>query len=313
MDETRTMSRISNNDELAYFVKARRRNLVSCYERLATEMAKFGESKQETIYRSLADDAERLSISETQSVSGTQKSGTAYVPLPANADFPDVASLWTPYTIWAFAVSNEVHLFEELVAANISIVSSHLRSALAVEARACLDRAAKYREQRRIAFHSERLSDESARFPDIRRIDTHQDFAHVALAIERYFQSLLVIYDKTSGDLGDVIDAAGKAISYLEPVVHDATISRRLERPLKRLAKVTSSQTAKSNEATCGIMKIAIEADRIFDYYDHVFESAQDSQIVDASQHLSANVLGRLRAIRSRLKDAEIASGNPHG
>lgn len=302
------MGQISNSDELASFIRERRRKLNGCYERLADEMAMIGETGLGAIYRSLAEDAERFSASETKTGRGTPKSGAAYVPVPANADLPDVAGLSTPYTIWAFAVSNEVHFFEELVEANISISDSNLQSSLALEARACLDRADGYRIQRRLAFHEERLSSEIASFPDIRRIDTIEDFAHVALAIEHYFQSLLSGYDGPPEKLAHVIETTGEAISYLVPVARDGAASKRLMRPLKRLANVTSNQSGKSAKATYGIAKIAIEADRIFDYYDQIFESTLDLEVTAASQYLSAVILERLRTLRTLL-DTEDANG----
>lgn len=308
MNETFIIGQISKSDELASFIRERRQKLTGCYERLADEMAMIGETKLEAIYRSLAEDAERLSTSEMKTERGTPKRGTAYVPVPANADLPDVAGLSTPYTIWAFAVSNEVHLFEELAAANISISDSKLQSALALEARACLDRADGYRIQRRLAFHAERLSSEIASFPDIRRIDTIEDFAHVALAIEHYFQSLLSGYDGQPEELASVIETTGEAISYLDPVARSGGASNRLTRPLKRLANATSNQSGNSIRATYGVAKIAIEADRIFDYYDQIFESTLDLEVTRASQYLSAVILERLRTLRTLL-DTEAANG----
>ena len=307
MDKTHTMSRISSSDELASFVRKRRQALAGRYEKLAIEMAKFGQPELETIYRSLADDAVQQSLPENQADSGKPTNGASYVPVPANTEITDVASLSTPYTIWAFAVSNELHLFDELVAANVSLDSSHLQSELAVEARACLDRAAKYRAQRRIAFHAGRLSDEIAQFPDIRRIDTVEDFAHVGLAIEHYFQRLFENYDGSAGDISDIVEATSTAISYLEPVAQNADISKRLENPLKRLARVTSKQVGGIATDVRRMTQIALEADRIFDYYDRVFETAQDPEVTEASQHLSANVVGRLRILRRLQETAGVS------
>jgi hypothetical protein len=298
MDKSRSTSRISSGEALASFVMKQRQALAESYEGLAVEMAKFGETKLEAIYRSLVDDAVPHSALETQSASGAPANGVSYVPVPAKAGLPDVASLSTPYAIWAFAVSNEVQLFERLVAVNISIDSSLLQSALAAEALACLDRAANYRTQRRLAFHAGRLSDEIAQFPDIRRIDTIEDFAHVALAIEHYFQRLFENYDGSAGDISDIVEASGSAISYLEPMAKNAAISKRLENPLKRLARVTSRMVGGTATDAHRMTQIALEADRIFDYYDRVFETAQDLQITRASQHLSASTLDRLRSLR---------------
>ncbi len=308
MDKPRTMSRISSNEELSSFVMEHRQALADRYERLAYEMAKFGETKLEAIYRSLVDDAVPQVAEETKTASGAPSKGAAYVPVPAKANLPDVASLSTPYSIWAFAVSNEVQLFEQLVAVNISIESCRLQSALAAEALACLDRAANYRVQRRLAFHAGRLSDEIAQFPDIRRIDTIEDFAHVALAIERYFKRLFENYDGSAGDISHIVEASRSAIKYLEPIAKNADISKRLEKPLTRLARATSSQFGGAATDTRRMMQITLEADRIFDYYDRIFETAQDSQITLAAQHLSASILDRLRMLRG-LQDVTGASG----
>lgn len=297
------MKRISSGDDLASFVLDRRQALADRYELLASEMSKFGEPELESIYQSLAKDAVHRNTAKTQT------NGAAYVPLPRNVDLPDVASLSTSYSIWAFAVSNELRLLDELTTANISIGDSHMQSALAEEARACLDRAANYREQRRIAFHAERLSDKIAQFPDIRRIDTVEDFAHVALAIEHYFSLLLEGYDGSAGDISEIIHASDKAILYLEPIGQSSDVSKRLGNPLKRLAKVTASQVGGTATNSRRMTQITLEADRIFDYYDRVFETAQDPEVTTASQLLSNSILDRLRILRG-LQSAADHSGN---
>ncbi len=296
MDKSPSLSRITSGDELADFVLALRKAVAVRYEQLAIEMAKIGEPKLETIYRSLAGDArQRGALDE-----GSARSA----PKPENIDIPEVARLWTPYAVWAFAVSNEIHFFETLASANVPIDSSRLRSALAIEARACLDRAANYRVQRRLAFHAERISEEIAQFPDIRRIDTVEDFAHVALAIERYFRLLVESHEPAASGLGAVAETGESAIAYLEPVARAADMSNRLRNPLKRLAKVSPSQVGGTVSGDFALAKIALEADRIFDYYDRVFETAQDQQVVEASQHLSTNALDRLRNLRALQDEA---------
>lgn len=298
MNASTRATRIQNQDEFSAVVRALRENLSGRYVRLGREMKKIGEPTLEAIFHALLTDIEegnapraRLKPTEDENHLVATKDPLANGPR-------ELDGLWSPYAIWAFAVRNEIDMFEELTSLNIPIDDAHLQTALATEAQACLSRAATYRVQRRLAFHAERLANEVAQFPDIRRIDTVEDFAHVALAIEQYFMGLLRRHNGSEPGISDVVLTTEKAVSDLESMTQGADVPKRLQNALKRLTGATSHAPPPAEISNSVIAKIALEADRIFDYYDRVFDTSLDPHVIEAAQRMSANTVDRLRLLR---------------
>ncbi len=293
MTTTRRRQLITDRVAFDTVVHAMRRRLVELYECLASEMAKIGAQDLEDIFRTL--------IAEGDTASPARDIPNADAPASTEGskiDEPALAAVWNAYAVWAYAVRNEVQLFEDLTSLSIPIDNEDLRNALGVEARASLDRAARYRVRRRLAFHADRLANSVAQFPDIRRIDTFEDFAHVALAVERYFLGLCLRFEDSATELARVIGPTGELVGGLERTVKPTEPPRRLRNALKRLESVSFEPGSDGPVTAGGVAKVAIEADRIFDYYDRVFETSLDLEVSAAAQQFAADAVERLRILK---------------
>lgn len=295
---------IKNSSGELSFVRERRKALAQLYGGLARTMGQVGKTDLEAPFIALAADAGKQANTKPQTAG--EKTGAAPEPIVARgspgpvtiSDFP------SQYAVWAFAVDNEMALFGDIIDLASRADGPGERAVLMKAAGDCLDRAARYRIERRIAYHALRVSEEIAQFPDIRRIDALEDFVYVALAIERYFCRLLECHDEVGGGIGAIMTATDKIIAGLEPMAQDTHPSRRLDRPLKRLEKIAGRPVGARPAGADNWARLAVEAGRIFDYYDQVFETAQDPQVMALSQRLSASAIERLRLLRKMRNDA---------
>ena len=290
--------KVLDENEFSAIVRGWREELADRYEKYALDMAKIGEPDLADIFRLLIKDLSADVISKNRTGA---KAADAYTPdatAVSATERTGMRGLWSAYSIWTFAVRNETQRFEELTSLNIPMDAQDLRSTLAVEARACLDRAARYRAQRRLAFHADRLANKIAQFPDVRRIDTVEDFAHVALAIERYFLALMRRLSTTKSKLADIIDATESDITELEQTAGATEVPSRLKNALKRLENASRNPRIAVGASAGIVTKVALEANRLFEFYDRVFETSQDPQVTDAAQHLAVHVIERLRILK---------------
>ena len=291
---------ITNADELGAIVRRRRDDLAGRYEKHASDMAKIGEPDLARVFRALVDDSRADELPQARPGPNAVQTYVPDATALVAAEPVEIEGQWSAYSIWAVAVRNETKLFEDLTSLGVPMSALDLRSALAVEARACLDRAARYRVQRRLAFHANRLANETARFPDVRRIDTVGDFAHAALAIECYFLALMRQFNGSGPTLADVVDATERAIAHLEQITQTTEVPKRLQNALRRMQSASRNPKfpvgASGNTAT----RVALEANRIFDYYDQVFETSQDPQVTDAAQDMAARVIDRLQILKKQ-------------
>lgn len=289
---------ILSQDEFDASVHALMKRLVARYESLASEMAKIGAHDLEDIFRTLIKEGESASPARKVARSKPAKANGPVPVAGGKIDEPELAAVWNAYAVWAYAVRNEVQLFEDLTSLSLPIENEDLRNALGLEARACLDRAARYRVQRRLAFHADRLANSVAQFPDVRRIDSYEDLAHVALAIERYFLALCQRFEDAAIELARVIGATAHLVGELERTVESSEPPRRLRNALKRLEDVSFRKGVQRPVTRGDVAKVAFEADRIFDYYDRVFEASLDLEVTAEAQRLAAAAVERLRILK---------------
>lgn len=274
-----------------------RRVLADLYENQARDMAEIGEPRLEALYRALAAES-------GVSMGGAAEAAEGRTPLPAA--FQRAQETWvrtparlrTPYDVWAFAVANETALFEAAVELASQTKDPTVRRAVMTEAHDCLETAARYRGERRTAYHAERLGDEIARFPDIKRIDGGEDLAHVALAIEQWFLTFLDVPRHAGDAVKEAERITRAAIALVADEAEHMPPSKRLERPLRRLT-MAKAPPDPEGEAARWLARACLEAERIFDYYDAVFGAANDEALLHLSQRLSAHALSRLQALRA--------------
>ena len=276
--------------------------LARLYERLANDLAQIGDHRIEKLFRSLAADTAKGhgeahsrrtgSVIEPPGLVAEWSGCDTSEPVAVATDFQ------TPYEVWAFAVQNDERMFQEFVCVACGANDASLRVDAILLAEGALELAAQHRIQRRLAFHAERFSSDSGRFPDINRIAALDDLVHVALAVERWFCKF-VAATSLSKELKDTIaHSTLDEIARLEAMIGATPPSRRLERQLKRLDESINRRTRVRRKPEQDIVRIAVHAERIFDYYDSIFESAEDEIVMMEAQSLSTAAIRRLQAIQ---------------
>jgi hypothetical protein len=288
--------------ELKAFWELRRRRLARLYERLATDLAQIGDHRIEKLFRSLAadtvkgrDEAHRRragSAVEPSSLLAEWSGCDTSEPVVVATDFR------TPYEVWAFAVQNDERLFQEFVCVACGVNDAFLRVESILLAQSALDDADRHRVRRRLAFHAERLKNDSGRFPNINRIGALDDFVHVALAVERWFCKFVAATSLSEDFKNIITHSTLDEITRLEAMVGAILPSRRLERQLNRLDESKSRWTRVQHEPAQDFIRVTMHAERIFDYYDSIFESAEDETVMVEAQSLSAAAIRRLQAIQ---------------
>jgi hypothetical protein len=274
----------------------RSRELADHYEDLAEQMGQMGEWQVEEVLRRLASATRYEPVVTNDAgeprpeglVSPEQLSGTG------NGEHrTDPAELLSPYAVWAFAVRNEMALFDEFADLAGRADQPRIQQQSADLAGLALDRAAQWRAERRAAFHTERLSTTNARFPTINRITEYDDLIHVAVATESWMQSCLRALTKSHPGLDQARQMTEAEIARLTVAAENCVASRRLDRQLKRLAAAASSDAAEM--ATDG--RVLAEAERLFDYYDAIFDTATGEDLLAEAQRLSRVALARIKSI----------------
>jgi len=288
--------------ELKMLWASRQRRLARLYERLANESTEIGDHRIEKLFRSLAaDTAQVRSEAQGRRADSVIEPSSEFVqwsgcdtsePMVAATDFR------LPYEVWAFAVQNDEQLFQEFACMACGADDAFLRVESILLAQSALDHAARHRIQRRLAFHAERLNNDAGRFPNINRIGSLDDLSHAALAVERWFCKFVEATSLSKDFKNAIAQSTLDEIARLETVIGTIPPSRRLERQLKRLAESKSRWTRAQREPAQDIIRIAMHAERIFDYYDGIFETSEDETVMAEAQRLSAAAIRRLQAIQ---------------
>lgn len=267
---------------------ARYSTLARRYDALAGHMAQIGEWQIEAVLRQLSRDA-RDWLKVFNGVDEKQDDA----PSPIGMDVTP-AELLSTYAVWAFAVRNEMTLFTDFASLAGDSANAERRFRLKELASLCLDRAAQFRAKRRIAYHAERQKSTSARFPDLGRIQEREDLVHVALQTETWMRRCLSVLPHQDKGWEAVRKLTDAEIERLTIEVGDDPAPRRLQKQLQRLA---ACKVQGDVPATAAQGRVGAEADRLFDYYDAVFEAAMDDALLAESQALSRTALARIHML----------------
>ncbi len=274
------------------------RNLADRYDGLAEEMTQIGEWPIEKVLRQLAIAARNEP--EIAQCHGERDPSEPHTRRLADrvgtGEFrTDPADLLSAYAVWAYAVRNEIVLFDELTNLAGQTQQPEHRERLAEFAGRVLDRAAQWRAERRIAFHAERLSAANARFPAVNRIQEYDDLIHVALETETWMQSCLAAVKDLRTGLREARRITEAEVTRLAGEAGYCVASKRLHRQLKRLAAATAEDTP----AMAAEGRVRAEAERLFDYYDAIFDAATGEDLHAEAQRLSQAALARIRSLSS--------------
>lgn len=263
-----------------------------CYEGLNRELRAMGDFAVADIFGRLAGESVALVRPELRET-------VAHPPLirshAAKEIKWDVAACRTAYDAWAAAVDMEGDATGKLADLAARADDAHDKQLLMVRVRESLGRAATYRMHRRAAYHCKRDSDTRAAFPDTRRVQGAGDVALVSLAIERRLLRLIGGDGKPDTTHRKGLEITQAVMARLEEMIDGAPAPRRLR---KWLDGLNAASGADSVSASFHRLQLIAEAGRSFDYYDRLFESAEDADTWALAQWLSGEALKRLQCLR---------------
>lgn len=284
-------------DDLVLLADCDRLARSECYEYLHHEFVTMGELTLADIFEGLTEESMALVPNQLRCKRHAPSPNRPRAG-PQNVRW-DATACRTAYDAWSFAVNMEDDAETKLVALLSRSNDPRVKLLLMGRISESYKRAAAYRMHRRASYYSERIGAVRAAFPDIRRIQDAGDLALVALAIEKWFQRFLKMKTSASAVYNVTSDMSHTVIDQLERLTEGHTISRRLSKWLDAL-----NQPPKQAEGvTCSErflnLKLVAEGGRIFDYYDRVFESAEDEETLLLAQSLCGNAAARLKALRA--------------
>ncbi len=267
--------------------------IIKDYHHLARDFQEIGEYEMSEIFSLLKKNTEKIRDDFTISIPDLICKKGTLDHLRKIPDLLDIGinDIHSPYAAWAFAVSRENSLFNRLTVLASYLSGPAVKDKVIVQANVVMSRIHHYRIQRRLAYHSERTSKDYISFPDIRKIYEVEDFAHIALAIEkRYLQ--LVRSLKAGNNIENQLTVTTELISELDQITKDQDIPRRLK---SQLARLQQNPKALDSRNYINLAKLKIEASRIFDYYDKIFQNSEDEALFTISQKYSGHALKRLQ------------------
>jgi hypothetical protein len=279
-----------------------RKRLYEAYDRLATEADVTGDERKARDWRLLASDC------RTQPHDGS----LAGMGSPEESDLrwnhPDVwqaisnsqlSSFQTRYAIWAFAVRNEVAVRDELTAVAAFAVDRKEKARALQSARKADKRAAKYRVMRRVAYHSEERRLGTITFPAVNRLQTLDDIGHVAGAIETWLAALLGSHTRLGDDIVEALQITRQANDICIMLTVAQTAHKRLQQGLRRIDAFVRTYEPGDVQPSQARGQIVTECERVFDYYDSLFEASEEPDTLKAAQVLSRLAVARLVALRN--------------
>ncbi len=158
-----------------------------------------------------------------------------------------------------------------------------------------------FRVQRRAAYHTLKALGQVFEFPRLQRIITISDFRFVARAVEKWLAAFLQQVSTTLPGVGPV---ARETEQYLINSFRDLDMiaaPKNLRRALSTMEKVADTiQAPEMTRAQLSLMSMG-EAKRVFDYYDSIFQSTQDYEIMSEAQSMSILAAERLEKIQQEV------------
>jgi hypothetical protein len=291
-----------------------RKRLFETYDRLAREADVIGDVRKARDWHLLARDC------STQPKDDGLEGGASPEESELRWNHPDVwqaishsqlSSFQTRYAIWAFAVRNEVAVRDELTAVAAFAVDRKEKARALRSARKADKRAAKYRVMRRVAYHSEERRRGTITFPAVNRLQTLDDIGHVAGAIETWLTSLLGSHTQLGNDIVEALRITRQANEICIMLTVAETPHKRLQQGLRRIDDFVRTYEPGDVQPSQARGQIVRECERVFDYYDSIFEASDEPDTLQAAQVLSRLAVARLVALRhiAPLEHAEPPGG----
>lgn len=209
------------------------------------------------------------------------------------------ATLSSPYAMWNFAVRNQTSVRDAFIGLAAYARTPAARDRALFYARRAMDRAADYRILRRAAYHADQSGYRRAAFLPVNRVQSVRDLEHIALAIERWCASLLKARTDMLQGLEEALQLTEETISKLEVRIADEQPRVQLQGAISRLNERAKNLAPDRHSPAQAFHEIHSECERIFDYYNDLFETADDEALLKSAQAMSRVALSRLSLVRA--------------
>jgi hypothetical protein len=278
------------------------RLLRETYDRLARESRVVGDDDSTRIWRSLHRDCvsndrgPRRSDQTIDSVTALERVHFDTRGEITNASLLDLSS---PYAMWSFAVRNQTSICDAFIELAANARAPAARQRALSYARLAMDRAADYRVLRRAAYHTDLSDHRQTAFVSPNRVQTVRDLEHIALALERWCAALLRARSDLLHGLDKALQLTEAAVAELEDRIGADPPRKQLESGLDRLGKRTAKFFFDHRSSARAYLEVHSECERIFDYYNTLFETASDEALLNSAQAMSHVAISRLRSLRN--------------
>ncbi len=277
------------------------RLLDEVYERLERESRLVGDDKITRIFRALVDDCAqavkmaRIAKQTPVNIADLKRANFDAWNDISGAQFADFSS---PYAIWSGAVRHQLILRDEFIKLAAYAEEAQPKERALSHARQAMDRAAEYRILRRAAYHADRSSGPAKTFLAANRVQSVYDFNHIAAAIERWCLALLKANSSVIEGLEEAIQMTETAIAECNEGANGVPPRSQLMGAISNLGKRASTTAASPVSRRRSVVEVLGECERIFDYYDGLFEKAYDETLLQSAQFMTQVALMRLRSVR---------------
>lgn len=272
------------------------KQLAKGFDQNANYYAAIGRDEISEIFRSLSQTNSKYAQG-IKTVSSTPGSNGDILNLGI-VTLPNVRS---NYEAWAIVVQQESNLFDWLITIAARAKNPVGRRWLLSKCEEIMAMLRMFRVQRRAAYHTLKALGQVFEFPRLQRIITISDFRFVARAVEKWLAAFLQQVSTTLPGVGSV---ARETEQYLINSFRDLDMiaaPKNLRRALSTMEKAADTlQAPEMTRAQLSLMSLG-EAKRVFDYYDSIFQSTQDYEIMSAAQSMSILAAERLEKIQQEV------------
>jgi hypothetical protein len=132
----------------------------------------------------------------------------------------------------------------------------------------------------------------------VNRLQTLDDIGHVAGAIETWLEALLSSHTRSGGDIVEALRITRQANEICIMLTVEQTAHKRLQQGLRRIDSFVRAYEPGDVQPSQARGQIVSECERVFDYYDSIFEASEEPDTLQAAQVLSRLAVARLAALR---------------
>ena len=277
-----------------------RKQLAHGFDEKAKYYAAIGRDEISEIFRELSETnstfVNDIETDPTAPISGGNIHGFGIHQLASShVALPNVSS---NYEAWAIVVQQESNLFDWLLAVAARTKNPVGKRWLLSKCEESMALLRKFRVQRRAAYHTLKALGQVFEFPRMQRIITVEDFRFVARAVENWFAEYLLQVSKTLPEIHSTAQNTKEFLTNAFNDLNEIAPPKNLRRALQVMEKAADTlQATKITRVQLSLMTMG-EAKRVFDYYDSIFQSTQDPDILTESQLMSVLAVERLQKIQ---------------